>query len=394
MSGPWILGRWKKVLLALLTLAVIGTLWPNVRHGTGDRNIHAHLADSFLAGRLDVPEHRYDTSVYQGKYFVPFPPAPALVLLPIVAIVGVERTNPVLVAIVLSILTALVLSRILRRLAVDSAVIPWMIGAFMLGTGYWLCASLSSSVWFFAHVVSVTFMFLAIDETSGRGRGALAGLYFGMAVLSRQLMLLSILFLVFALWNNPRFADRRSRLRGQSAFLAISALFLGGYLIYNWLRFGSPVESGYSFISFSVFQRERVETHGLFHPIYVPFNLIQMFLQGFHIEFSPPVYLWPGEIRVSSFGTSMTFASPFVFVAVLARWRRTLLRTAWMSIGATLLVMSLYFNNGWVQPNTQRFALDFFPILILLVARGTERVPEPVWKAAVVYETRESPVSR
>lgn len=42
-------------------------------------------------------------------------------------------------------------------------------------------------------------------------------------------------------------------------------------------------------------------------------------------------------------------------------------------------------NNGWIQVNAQRFTLDFWPILILLVGLGTQRVAARVWKASILW---------
>jgi hypothetical protein len=128
-----------------------------------------------------------------------------------------------------------------------------------------------------------------------------------------------------------------------------------------------------------------MERYGLFHPIYVPFNLIHLFLQGFHIQFTPPTYLWPGRIKMDPFGTSLTFASPFVFLSLLAAWKRPLKWAAWFSVASTLIGALFFCNNGWVQWNTQRFTLDFLPILILLVASGAQKVNPAWWKAAIVY---------
>jgi len=375
----------KKAALLLLVIIVLGTLWPNIRNSAGEGNLYAHLAQAFLDGRLDIRERLHDVAIHHGRYYVPFPPFPALVLLPFVALGGVVNTRPVMISLALSVLNALVLSRTLNRLGSSSRITPWIVAAFLLGTGYWLCVTVSASVWFFAHVVSVTCLFLAIGECFGKGRGPLVGLFLGAAALSRQSTVFALPFLAMALWKNQHHADRKSRVLNQAWFLTCSGLCLGVFLIYNWSRFGDMFDTGYSYIRFSGFQGERMARYGLFHPIYVPFNLINLFLQGFHIQFSPPTYLWPGRIWMDPFGTSLTFASPFVFLSLLAEWRAPLKQAAWLSIGSTLIFSLFFCNNGWVQWNAHRFTLDFLPILILLVASGAQRVREIWWKAAIVY---------
>src|SRR5262249_28014767 len=106
-------------------------------------------------------------------------------------------------------------------------------------------------------------------------------------------------------------------------------------------------------------------------------------LQGFHLEFSPPLYL--DKPHVDPFGTSLTFGSPFVFFAFRARGRKLLQWGAWTSVGLCLLHMLFYFGNGWVQENGIRYALDFIPVLMVLVALGIQGVDSKIWKGTIVY---------
>jgi hypothetical protein len=47
--------------------------------------------------------------------------------------------------------------------------------------------------------------------------------------------------------------------------------------------------------------------------------------------------------------------------------------------------MLCYYNNGWVQPNAHRFALDFFPALVPLLALGAQRAPAFLLRATVSF---------
>jgi hypothetical protein len=91
-----------------------------------------------------------------------------------------------------------------------------------------------------------------------------------------------------------------------------------------------------------------------------------MFLQGPHIEFGGELKLIPQGMDI--FGTSLIFASPFVLFALFAKGNKVTIYSAWTAIGFTLLHMLLYYGNGYVQINVQRYTLDFLPVLILLVA--------------------------
>src|ERR1044071_6515792 len=56
------------------------------------------LADSFLHGRayLLFPKVTYDLTQFEGKWYVPFLPLPALLLIPWVGLFGLKSVNTVL----------------------------------------------------------------------------------------------------------------------------------------------------------------------------------------------------------------------------------------------------------------------------------------------------------
>jgi hypothetical protein len=270
---------------------------------------------------------------------------------------------------------------------------PWILAAFFGGTAFWFCLVRTTHVWFFSHIVAVTCILLAIAEALGKGRGFYTGAFLGMAFLSRQLTIYTAIFLLVLLWHHPSFQQNRERAYNLVKFLFPVMVCIGIYFVYNWLRFDNLLETGYAYIYAGkdylsagrpdLFLKNRVEQYGLFHPIYIPFNFIHMFVQGFRIEFTSPDFL--GGIRMNPFGTSLTFASPFVFAAFMAKWKKSFVSAAWLSIGLTVAHILLYHTNGWRQVNAYRYSLDFLPILILLMALGISRIRPGIWKTAIAY---------
>ncbi len=375
-----------RVTAATLVMLVAASLYGAGASKGSNGNLYVYQADAFLHGRLDIqPCSSADDSLsdivrVHGRCYVPFPPVPAIILLPVVAVLGASRTNVVVVSILLTGLNLVVLRRIFRILDVRPSVAGWITCGFFLGTAYWLCVQASGSVWFFAEVVAVTAMLLAIHEALGKGRGALAGLFLAAACLSRQMTIYSSVFLGMLLLDKRRGS---TAVRQLLSFVAPLALCVSAYLWFNWVRFGDPFATGYSSILLKGFLKDRVDRYGLFHVAYVPFNFFYMFVQGVHLEFKPPTYL--SVSGVDPFGTSLTFASPFVFAALWAKWSKQLLWSAWASILLAITHSMFYYNNGWVQQNAQRFSLDWLPIVIILVARGAERISPRLWKGAVAY---------
>ena len=350
---------------ALLGLLVLVSLLGRINR-PGTENLYVRQAEAFLHGKLAIGEYGWDAAVVQGQNFVAFPPAPALLLTPLVALLGPAATPTVAVSFILFALTLFVAWRVLARLALPAAMRFWVLLAFGLGTPLWLAVQWSDGVWFLAHVVAVFFLTLAIHEALGRRRGWIAGLFLAGAVLSRQFTLFAAIFLVVALWQRGE-SSVRSRWLNLAGF-ALPLLAAGvGYLWFNAARFGSPFDTGYNYLRVNDFLLLRFKDYGLFSPAYVLFNLIYLFVQGFHVDFTAPNQL--SGLEIDPFGTSLLAASPFVLAAFFAR-RDRLVWAAWAVVALTALVTLFYYNNGWVQFNAQRFTLDFWPVLLIPLALG------------------------
>jgi hypothetical protein len=106
-------------------------------------------------------------------------------------------------------------------------------------------------------------------------------------------------------------------------------------------------------------------------------------LKGHNLLFTGDKLLKPGGIDL--FGTSLLAASPFVIFAIKAALPRIEKLALWSTIVLILIGLLLYHNNGWMQVNGQRFALDFFPLLIILVATAHQSIPHWLLRLSVFY---------
>lgn len=360
-------------LLLILTLSV----WPMLVAAEGQFNLHVAQAGAWLHGRTDVPPGA-DVAAFNGRNYVSFPPFPSLLVLPVVAMAGVPATNTVLIALLLSALNIALLLLICRAWQIDLHIALWASAGFILGSAYWQAVFNSGGVWNFSHVVSVTCGLAAIYAAKRTGLGLPAGLFVGLSFLTRQLTIFLAIFVMMVLWQHPRSGTRSSRWVQLALFSTVIAICVAAYLGYNTLRFSDPLQTGYAFMPLSGFLKERFDHYGLFNLHYLPFNLYYLLLAGFELTFAPPAYLHPPGLN--PFGTSITFASPFIFTAFMARGNRRLLLAAWISIALIFTPQLFYYNNGWMQYNAQRFTLDAWPalfVLIVLGAQHTARLPNP-----------------
>jgi len=374
-----------------LAVAFIGFIYSAVRAIAADNgtyNLHVQQAFSFIHGQLSIINPVNDIALYDDHYYSVFPPFPAILMIPFVLVFGVAAAKGTILATLLTALGAAALFRILVTLEVGRATALWLVAGFFLGTGYWFTFLGSSGVWMLSQAVAVNCVlisfYLLIASKQSLWLVAAAGLFLGFAFTSRQVTIYLIIFSVVYLWSEITKGDSRKFLRFAGAFTAPFAVCVGLYLLFNGLRFGSVLETGYRYIVLGdSVGGERFREYGLFNTAYLPFNFSSMFLNGFELNFSGKTMT---ELQaISPWGTSLLFASPFVLTAFYARVSKWIIAAAWVSISLALLHMLLYFNNGYVQVNTNRFTLDFLPLLMVLCGLGLRAAPTILWKAGTIW---------
>ena len=361
---------------------------------------------------------------------IPFPPLPAILLMPFVAAWGHDADGQFIFAVVG---------------AIDVGIAWWMLGALPIrrwvrlattlvlafGTVLWYAAQLGTT-WYQAHVLAVGLALLsvgvalradrdaAIDEDdlpeaepeadaaaeavrrpapwsllrSGiDGRQFLAGLLFGLACTARLTVLFAAPF--FLLVGGGGTWLRRGFSAGLGAAIPVAAL-----LLYNLVSTGHLFHPGYQFL----YEQEAGFyttlgynlAWGIEDPRYVPQNIGIMLFGTPAI--APDIYpaglgggealcVDPGAVRglferdcpialPRDIGMSVILTSPALLLALpaLRRYGRNRLVTgAALAVLIVAVVNVMHFSQGWVQFG-YRFSLDFMPWALLLVAMGIERI--------------------
>jgi hypothetical protein len=322
--------------------------------------------------------------------YVSFPPLPAVLMLPFVAIWKLAfndviftalwaALNPVLLFLLLRFLAKRGLS---RRSPSDDL---WLTVMFGLGSVYYYC-SVVGEVWFTAHVVAVTtvicFAWAALDAA----RPALAGLFVGLGLATRPpgLGFMAVLFL----WEAARatgaltVVDGKRHLRIDRRLVAKLIRFgvplglvLAGLLVHNWARFGVPFEFGHRYLN--VQWQERIQHFGLFNYHFLSRNLAAALI------LLPRVLMkWP-YVKISQHGMSLFLTSPTLAYTLVPAERSRLAVPLWLTVLATALPSLLYQNSGYVQLG-YRFSLDYMVFLVMILAVGNRPFTR-LWKGFVVF---------
>lgn len=347
----------ERVLLAgcvsLLSLVVIFGSLSLVRH----EQQYVRLAESFLSGKLhllvELPEHLHDTALYAERYYWPLGPLPAALLMPAVLVcrsLGVEFYQAY-ASLPISLWTGWLCFRMAMRCGRSETESVWLAVGFCGASSYPSVAAITMS-WPFAQVVAIHLIFLALHEWLGQRRWLVIGVWLGLTSATRISAGLNIgLFAVAALMVPPPLRKKAVVLLVTG--FAIPILLLG---VYNYARFDSIFETGYSFQpsgpgDFPSTSLANVIPHLSIFLFGLPalserFPFLVTQTSGMSVFLLSPWLFYLGSLKLDRFSFVALLNCLVVLVVVLA-WR----------------------SNGQFQLG-YRFSLDFLPVVIFLIARN------------------------
>lgn len=389
-------------------------------------SINAHYvyqAYSLLHGHLDlIPApglSLIDTVQVGGKHYLVYPPLPALLLLPFVALFGL-RTSDVLFTMLVSALDLPLLFLLFDRFSqLRLTRRGWRANLLLAALLYFgsitLWLSVGGEVWFTEQIVACCCTLLSLLLAFHRrwlwSALALAGAFF-----SRGTLALGFPFLLALAWYDvdpaawprpslaalrawrlptshgsmrratwrlawsairsalvgvlPGWRDRRVRRALPVALVAGAAVAL--FLARDALIFGSPFETGYGL---TLAQNYPTIHYGVYSLHYVRMNLVANFLDVPHVIFTSPTDLHPTiDMLNGGAGISVFVTTPLFLYLFWHNARFSPLRAAlWATIGVMVAQVLLYDWTGSYQFGA-RYLLDAYPYAFALLALGEIRI--------------------
>jgi len=391
-----------RLLIPVLLLVVAAAVYAWINNGRAvNLDYFIPLADAFLHGRLgleNAPSWLNEVVPVGDLSYVVYPPAPALLVLPVVAAFGPE-VNQAWPSIGFGALNVAIVSLVLRRMGVGRGPRVILALVFAFGTITWYSAQAGSS-WHFAHVAATLFMLTAIWLCQRDGPPALIGLAFAAAAMSRlPVAMAAPFFIAYFIDRDLRAAtgdhtpfgwlgpDRPKAWRTRPnlpsvlrtawpAGLEVGLVILA-YLLYNNARFGSPWENGYALIP-GLLQEAQYQ-HGFFSVVNIPRILYAMALT---VPAQVADFPWVQPRRLG--GMSIFLTTPLFLWVVKARRPDWFGLGAWASILLIFIPILAHADPGGMQFGF-RYAQDLYPMLLLLTVRGLGgRISTEAWIAIAV----------
>jgi len=365
----WITGV---ICLALIGLLAARGIW---REPAGVSSYGA-LADAFIHGRLFVeacPE--IDCAVFNGRTYIIFPPLPAVLLTPFVAITGLAAFKGAVALAALLVAVALYIwRRMFEAMNIERSTANWLVAAIAFSSPLFYVVMKSNGAWFFAQSVGFLMTTLALASIILWRNLLLACVFVGLGFLCRQMLIFYPLFLLLLAMSPEERLFKPSVARIKSVAIAALPVLAALAIIfaYNHARFGAPLDTGYGYISnpgSTDYITRRLQDYGLFSVHYVLFNLYHLLLQGFHAEFDAVHRV--KLIGIDWNGAALLVACPWLALAFYMRFDR-IAAAGLVVVGVIAGITLFYHSNGYAQIGTMRYALDWLPIIFVLMARSVK----------------------
>jgi len=335
----------------------------------------SYLAEAFLHGTTYLPvppATAHDAVFFQGKYYWPLGPLPAVLLLPFVLIarfLGLFFFQSYLhVFLVFGVFY--LFFKIAAKTGYSKQDSAFLAFAFCFASAF-IGVAIYSGSWYFAQVVAVFLVALALLEYLGKKRLWVIGTLMSFALLTRATAGLNILFfLLDAVTDDRSLRDKFRAVCALSLPILIGVVSLG---IYNHARFGNWLEQGYS-LQFLEGAAARARSYGILSLLHVPGNLYYFLLAGpspVTFDGVSQVLKFP-YVKANAWGMSIFVTSPYFLYLFRLKYDDRVAKELLLTIAAVASLIFSYYGIGYIQFG-YRYSLDFLPFLFFLLIRNYRR---------------------
>jgi 4-amino-4-deoxy-L-arabinose transferase-like glycosyltransferase len=347
--------RYKLLIIALVAICIFALS----KGPPPGQNHFVYLAESFLHGQLGVTGDGIalaEIVPFQDNYYVVYPPMPAVLLTPFVAVFGTAFDQGLLSITLASLCVALTWF-MLKKTGTNGSKALWLAALFGFGTCFWFISSVGSA-WYIEHVTAVFFLTSAIILALYKKSPVFVGLLLGFAFLSRLPVILCFPFFLLLIYRQQ--SAWKPRVKQAALFALGLGMLVAVYELYNFGRWGVFSDLGYTLIP--GLTEDPYFTNGIFSLSYIPRHVYAIFFQG-PILLNDFPYFQP-----SWMGLGLFFTTPAFIYVFKGSWNH-LSKYAALAVLCILPVLLTHGTVGFTQFG-YRFSLDFTPFLILLAAKG------------------------
>ena len=264
-------------------------------------NSYILQAETWKNGSLALPGDipYLELAIFEGRYFVSFPPFPSFLMFPFV-LLGFTNCDG-LIALVSALAGAVYAYKICEHFDVKKE--RAFLFALLLTIGSnWLFTALTAWVWFIAQNLAFTLSLIAIYYALKKKPG-LSLAFWACAVGCRPFQILYLPVLLYLIYDKNMSLAENIKSKWKSVIpMAVIAI---SYMVLNFARFGNPFEFGHNYLP----EFTRTQT-GQFSLTYMSTNIRNLF------RFPKISFSGKWEFQAAD-GTNMFIISP-IFISYIA----------------------------------------------------------------------------
>jgi hypothetical protein len=366
-----------KILIYLLVFGVAALVTASPRFELKTNRYVAFYnlqAKGFLNGQADLdlpPDWGHDVIKWEGKKYFALPPLNGILLMPAVAIFGVEFPERYFTLFLFAAYLALISWFVTYHVKTASKLEYALWVSFIsLGTGIITCTA-TATAWFSA-VLCSSLLVSCAAMVAWRARTfthhVLAIAILCVAAMGRyQLILMAPVFLLNASLQTSRYKFKD--ILALSSPVLLFLLFIAGW---NWVRWHEFFSLHYRDHGFGAFFGDTISHYGFTSWRYI-------FLHLYHGLFGiPRAALEFPFFEPDKSGNGLFAISPLFLFMIFRKHQYEI--ADWFSVLCIALptaVLFTHFSTGWSQFG-YRYALDVFPFLIFLLSRSNFKISSPL----------------
>lgn len=370
--------------LCLALLVIVGVaLW--VAGHTGTNFLSHSVSDSYTLQALAWREGQVklaqdypwlELAVYEGAFYVSFPPVPTIPMWLLSFPFGANTPNSLMT--LLYLLSGCAAAFYLARRYMNRAHAAVLTVFIALGGSILDITvsgrGLSGAVWYQAQLLAfllTMLSFLLIESKRGVWK-AVSLVCIALAVGCRPNNGIYVPFLLFMLYRGVKKKTLAKTLAAMLPYVVVPALIACAYGAYNYARFGNPLEFGHRYLpEFTRSGDSFFDTSRLWHNLQTIFRAPEML-------FSSLFFFTTGGFAVYLTNPMFVLGFGRMIEQTVERKAGALEAVLFVSILAHAFSLLLHRTNGGWQYGT-RYLIDVVPALVYLFARGKK--PIRLWES-------------
>ena len=367
---------WIALILALITTTVF---FLSIKATQQHFDYTARIASTLLQGQLGMdkppPSWLNEMVPLDGRYYSVFPLGAVISMLPVAVLQRFKLLHSFPGRALAALIAGMSVWFLFRLSAVGAASVAKRVMlslGLIFGTWTW-CNLGFGGAWQLALGLALLGEIAALYFVLVEFRPLVAGAFFALAIGNRTEIVLCLPIFLYLLLKKvapevtgfKAIAQKsRENLRALIYFLIVPVVLGLLTAVYNYARFGSPVDFGYARIPRLL--QEPWYQHGLFSLHAIPWNAYKMLFEGFHDRPDFPY------ITFHPFGCCIFLASPFLFL--IFREGGTYKVASWTAIGLLTFALWTHGNpGGWEF--SYRYATVLLPwMFLLLLGNGSQKI--------------------